>query len=124
MLRVLEETSESTDPLSDGLSQRMFDVIKTSDVLWKSPFPNKMMVFKCAADIIVKATRGVDDDTEYTTLQYLKHHKPTVPAPTPLGQLLPTEPGNGLHVIHTICPVSPRCRQSSSLQTGRSRNPM
>lgn len=85
VLRVLEEASENTDPLSDGLSQRMFDVMKTSDVLWKSPLPNKMMVFKCAADIIVKAIRGLDDDTEYTTLQYLEHHKPTVPAPRPLG---------------------------------------
>jgi aminoglycoside phosphotransferase (APT) family kinase protein len=44
-----------------------------------------MMVFKCAADVVVKATRRVDDDTEYTTLQYLESHKPAIPAPRPLG---------------------------------------
>jgi aminoglycoside phosphotransferase (APT) family kinase protein len=44
-----------------------------------------MMVFKCPADVVVKATRRVDDDTEYTTLQCLEFHKPAIPAPRPLG---------------------------------------
>ncbi|OJJ81320.1 uncharacterized protein ASPGLDRAFT_28157 [Aspergillus glaucus CBS 516.65] len=42
-------------------------------------------VFKCAADIVVKAVRHIDDYTEYTTLQYLERHIPDCPAPRPLG---------------------------------------
>lgn len=85
MLRLLEEVSEIADPLPHGLSQRMLELMQRGVVLWKSPLPNKMMVFKCAADIVVKAIRRVDDDTEYTTLQYLERHKPAIPAPRPLG---------------------------------------
>lgn len=59
--------------------------METSEVLWKSPFPDRMMVFKCAADVIVKAVQCIDDDTEYTTLQYLERYKPGIPAPRPLG---------------------------------------
>ena len=43
------------------------------------------MVFKSDAGVVVKAMRHVDDDTEYTTLQYLECHKPDIPAPRPLG---------------------------------------
>jgi len=43
------------------------------------------MVFQCSADVVVKAARRLDDDTEYTTLQYLERHKPDIPAPRPLG---------------------------------------
>ncbi|KAJ5577926.1 uncharacterized protein N7459_006890 [Penicillium hispanicum] len=87
VLRLLEEAPEIADPLPDGLSDRMFEVMQTSEVLWKSPLPNKMMVFKCATDIVVKAIRRVDDDTEYTALQYLERHKPAIPAPRPLGSI-------------------------------------
>lgn len=59
--------------------------MQTSDILCKSPLPEQMMVFKCAADIVVKAIRCVDDATEYTALQYLERHKPVIPAPRPLG---------------------------------------
>lgn len=44
-----------------------------------------MMILKCHADVVVKAIRRVDDNTEYTTLQYLERHKPDIPAPRPLG---------------------------------------
>lgn len=43
------------------------------------------MVVKCAADIVVKMARDIDDCTEYTTLQYLEQHQPDCPAPRPLG---------------------------------------
>lgn len=85
VLRLLEETSEIADPLPSGLSQRLLGVLRTSEVLWESPLPNNMMVFKCPADVVVKAVRHVDDDTEYTTLQYLELHSPAIPAPRPLG---------------------------------------
>lgn len=57
------------------------------EILWKSAFPRKKMVFKCGTDIVVKAIRNAKDYTEYTTLQYLEKNKPTVPAPRPLGLL-------------------------------------
>lgn len=85
VLRLLEETSEIADPLPSCLSQRLLGVLRTSEVLWESPLPNNMMVFKCPADVVVKAVRHVDDDTEYTTLQYLELHSPAIPAPRPLG---------------------------------------
>ncbi|TQB68730.1 hypothetical protein MPDQ_002886 [Monascus purpureus] len=85
VLRLLEEVSEVADPLPGGISQRMLEVMYKSEILWKSSLPSQMAVFKCAADIVVKAMQNVDDDTEYTTLQYLEHHKPTIPASRPLG---------------------------------------
>ncbi|KMP10247.1 hypothetical protein CIRG_09928 [Coccidioides immitis RMSCC 2394] len=45
------------------------------------------MVFRCDGDIVAKAIRNAVDYTEYTTLQYLEKHKPTIPAPRPLGLL-------------------------------------
>lgn len=33
----------------------------------------------------MKVVRRLDDDTEYTTLQYLERQKPVIPAPRPLG---------------------------------------
>ena len=57
------------------------------EILWKSPFPNKKMVFKCDGNIVIKAIKNALDYTEYTTLQYLEVHRPTVPAPRPSGLL-------------------------------------
>ncbi|RJE17965.1 Phosphotransferase enzyme family [Aspergillus sclerotialis] len=85
VLGLLEETSHIAEPLPDGLSQRLLNLMQTSEVLWKSLFPEQIMVFKCDAGVVVKAVRRVDDDTEYTTLQYLECHKPDIPAPRPLG---------------------------------------
>lgn len=44
VLRRLEETSEIADPLPDGLSQRMLELVQTSEVLWKSPLPDNIAV--------------------------------------------------------------------------------
>lgn len=85
VLTLLEGVSEVADPLPGGLSQQMLEVTYKSEILWKPSLPNQMVVCKCAADIVVKAMQNVDDDTEYTTLQYLERHKPTIPAPRPLG---------------------------------------
>ena len=85
MSKLLKEASKMSDSPLDGLSQRVLRVLQTSEVLYKPSLPNNLMVFKCAADIVVKVTQHVDDDTEYTTLQYIECHKPTVPAPRLLG---------------------------------------
>lgn len=85
VIRQLEEISTTAETLPNGLSQRLFEVMQVSEILWTSAFPRHKMVFKCATDIVVKAVRKMDDYTEYTTLQYLQQHKPSIPAPKPLG---------------------------------------
>ncbi|KAE8404344.1 kinase-like protein [Aspergillus pseudonomiae] len=70
---------------SDGLAQRLIDVIDSSEVVWKGPFAGQKMVLTYGHDIILKAVRDLDDTTEYTTLEYLHQHKPNIPAPKPLG---------------------------------------
>ncbi len=76
--------SGSSDP---ALSQRLLRAMQRSEILWKSPFPRNKMVFKCHPNVVVKAVRKMEDYTEYTTLQYLERHKPSVPAPRPLGAM-------------------------------------
>ena len=85
VLDLVEGISKTAEPLPNGLSQCLFEVMQASEVLWKAPFPLHKMAFKCAADIVVKAVRDIDDYTEYTTLQYLEQHIPDCPAPRPLG---------------------------------------
>ncbi|KAJ5306256.1 hypothetical protein N7508_005271 [Penicillium antarcticum] len=82
---LLESVSQSAKALPAGLSQRLFEVLQNSDVLWKAPFARQKGVFKCSADIVVKAVRNMKHYTEYTTLQYLDRHKPNILAPKPLG---------------------------------------
>lgn len=43
------------------------------------------MVFKVDAQTLVKVVAHQEDFTEYTTLQYLEKHRPSIPAPKPLG---------------------------------------
>lgn len=85
VLKLVEDLSKTAGPLPNGLSQRLFEVMQASEVLWKAPFAVHKMVLKCTADIVVKAVRDMDDYTEYTTLQYLEQHIPDCPAPRPLG---------------------------------------
>ncbi|OGM51180.1 hypothetical protein ABOM_000082 [Aspergillus bombycis] len=77
--------SSSAAAQSDGLAQRLIDVIDSSEVVWKGPFARQKMVLGCGHDIILKVVRGLDDTTEYTTLQYLHQYKPDMAAPKPLG---------------------------------------
>lgn len=85
VLELLEDIPGPADPLPDGLSQRLLGIMHASEVVWTARFPSQKMVFRCAPGIVVKATRCLDDYTEYTALQYLRQHKPTIPAPRPLG---------------------------------------
>ncbi|GFF44585.1 hypothetical protein IFM51744_05856 [Aspergillus udagawae] len=77
----------SNDPGSSAyeLPQRLIDLIYASDVIWKGPFARQKMVFKCGHDIVLKAVRNLEDYTEYTTLQYIRQHRPSIPSPEPLG---------------------------------------
>lgn len=81
----MEGVSKTAQPLPNGLSQRLFEVMHASEVLWEGPFARHKMVLKVSADIVVKAVRNIDDYTEYTALQYLERHLPEFPSPKPLG---------------------------------------
>ncbi|EDN02719.1 predicted protein [Histoplasma mississippiense (nom. inval.)] len=98
-IRVFLMPSEPTaivSPLADSvrslladaeMSEALVGLMRRCEILWKSPFPRKKMVFKCDGNIVIKAIKNALDYTEYTTLQYLEVHKPTVPAPRPSGLL-------------------------------------
>lgn len=77
--------SHTAEDWPAGLSQQLYDLLQKSEILWKAPFPRQKGVFKCSADIVVKAVRNLEHFTEYTTLQYLDLHKPHIQAPKPLG---------------------------------------
>ncbi|KXG52957.1 uncharacterized protein PGRI_000070 [Penicillium griseofulvum] len=83
--KLLESVSLTWEDLPVGLSQRLIEVLQSSEILWKAPFARQKGVFKCSAEIVVKAVRNMEHYTEYTTLQYLDRHKPDIPAPKPLG---------------------------------------
>ncbi|KAI1971592.1 hypothetical protein LOZ53_004459 [Ophidiomyces ophidiicola] len=83
-------------PLSDlarrilpgtDMSEALVGLMQRCEILWKSPFPQKKMVFRCDGNTVIKAIKHMADYTEYTTLQYLEAHKPTIPAPRPSGLL-------------------------------------
>ncbi|CAG8224377.1 unnamed protein product [Penicillium olsonii] len=71
--------------LPAALSQRLFEVLWSSETIWKAPFARQKGVFKCSAEVVVKAIHNMEHYTEYTALQYLDHHKSSIPVPKPLG---------------------------------------
>ncbi|KAJ5488452.1 hypothetical protein N7539_003342 [Penicillium diatomitis] len=83
--KLIEPVSQTAEVLPVGLSQRLFEVLENSEILWKAPFARQKGVFKCSAEIVVKAVRNMEHYTEYTALQYLDRHKSNIPAPKPLG---------------------------------------
>ncbi|KAJ5570941.1 hypothetical protein N7535_004601 [Penicillium sp. DV-2018c] len=85
VVKLIEPESQTAGNLQLGLSQKLFEVLQSSEVIWKAPFPRQKGVFKCSAEIVVKAIRNMEHYTEYTALQYLDRHKPNIPVPKPLG---------------------------------------
>ncbi|KAJ5685141.1 hypothetical protein N7536_007760 [Penicillium majusculum] len=83
--KLLEPVSQTAEGLPVGLSQKLFEVLKSSEVLWEAPFWRAKGVFKCSAEIVVKAVRNMEHYTEYTALQYLDRNKSNIPVPKPLG---------------------------------------
>lgn len=78
---------EASGPLSDSFSVRLIGMIQASEILWRGPSARCKMVFKCNACIVLKVVRDMTDFTEYTTLQYLRQRRPSIPIPEPLGML-------------------------------------
>jgi hypothetical protein len=83
--KLIEPVSQTAEGLRVGLSQRLFEVLKSSEILWKAPFARQKGIFKCSAEIVVKAIRNMEHFTEYTALQYLDRYKSNIPVPKPLG---------------------------------------
>jgi hypothetical protein len=74
-----------SDHNKSSLARSVRELVEQSEVVWKPKFGNHKMVLKCSPGIAFKIILNMDDFTEYTTLQYLEEHKPTIPAPRPLG---------------------------------------
>lgn len=81
--KLLEPISQTAEGLP--LSQRLFEVLKSSEIIYKAPFFHHKGVFKCSSEIVIKAVRYMEHNTQYTALQYLDRHKPNIPVPKPLG---------------------------------------
>lgn len=62
-------------------------LIQEGEVISTGPVPSRRMVVKCGVGITAKLVRGVQEYTEYSTLQYLVEHRPSIPAPRPHGLL-------------------------------------
>ncbi|KMU75784.1 hypothetical protein CISG_05181 [Coccidioides immitis RMSCC 3703] len=70
----------NTESTPNDLSERLVHVVQAGEIIWKAPFARQKKVFKCGHNIAVKAVRGMEDYTEYTTLKYIQQHKPSIPA--------------------------------------------
>ena len=83
-------TSINTSPII-GAEARFFSaliaLIQDAEVVSSGPVPSRRMVVKCGVDTVAKVVWGAEEFTEYTTLQYLLEHRPSIPAPRPLGLL-------------------------------------
>lgn len=87
MFPLSDAIAKLIEPVSQtaGISQGLFDVLKNSEIIWKAPFARQKGVFKCSAEIVVKAVDNMEHYAEYTALQYLDRHKSNIPVPKPLG---------------------------------------
>ncbi|KAB8240079.1 hypothetical protein BDV35DRAFT_386131 [Aspergillus flavus] len=90
-IRSAFSASDSTEigllPPPASLSQKLLDILHTSEIIWKAPFARQKMVLSCDNNIVLNVIRNMDEYTEYTALQYLQQHKPSVPIPEPSGLL-------------------------------------
>ena len=65
----------------------LITLIQDAEVVSSGPVPSRIIVVKGGVDTIAKLVCGAEEFTEYTTLQYLLKHRPSIPAPRPLGLL-------------------------------------
>ena len=61
--------------------------IQEGHIIWQSETTQNHAVVKCNSSIVVKIVPGLEDHTEYTTMQYLMNHAPDIAAPRPLGMM-------------------------------------
>ena len=61
----------------------MKQTFRDSEKLWECPI--RGAVLKCSDEIVAKVIKGLNDSTEYTSMQYLVEHAPDIPSPRPHG---------------------------------------
>lgn len=66
------------------------------------------MVLSCDNSIVLNVIRNMDEYTEYTALQYLQQHKPSVPIPEPSG-LLRVNDVSLVFMTHVPFEYLPKC---------------
>jgi aminoglycoside phosphotransferase (APT) family kinase protein len=74
-----------SDENESSLARSIRKLVEQSEVVWKPKIGRHKIVLKCSPGIALKIILQMDNLTEYTMLQYLEEHKPTIPAPRPLG---------------------------------------
>lgn len=77
-----QHTNEQND-----LFESVVKMLTTSEIIHTGPVPTLRTVFKCSPNAVVKVICDAEDYTEYTMLQFLEEHAPSIPAPKPLGVL-------------------------------------
>jgi hypothetical protein len=68
VVKLLESVTQTAKDSPIGLSQRLFEVLQSSETLRKAPFARQKGVLKCSAEVVVKAVRNMEHYTEYTTV--------------------------------------------------------
>ncbi|KAG9228581.1 hypothetical protein BJ875DRAFT_538138 [Amylocarpus encephaloides] len=89
------DTAIIVSPLSDdvkkiltkdnNLSRAIIELLGRSEVLFQYPHGFSTIVLRASEAIAVKIVRDVDNITEYTSMQYLRDQKASIPAPRPHG---------------------------------------
>ncbi|KAL2835566.1 hypothetical protein BJY01DRAFT_238744 [Aspergillus pseudoustus] len=83
-----QSSPDDADAHPDDFPNHLLSMIRKSPISSrKAHFRDKRWSSSVAAMQCFKAVRGLSDCTEYTTLLYLREHKPNIPVPEPLGLL-------------------------------------
>ncbi|KAF2453079.1 hypothetical protein BDY21DRAFT_388298 [Lineolata rhizophorae] len=77
------------DEQSPSFADNLVRMAREAETLWEPRWAGLKMVLRCGSNIALKIMMIMDDTTEYTSLQYLREKKPTVPVPEPLGLAWP-----------------------------------
>ncbi|KAI9779901.1 MAG: hypothetical protein M1816_003310 [Peltula sp. TS41687] len=89
------------------LTRALTELLQQSKSIWQSKALTHHYVADCSSSIAVKsfmAIPGSSDFTEYTTLEYLEHHKPYLPVPRPHGLITS---GHWCYLFMTLMPGTP-----------------
>lgn len=82
------------DPLLDtDLSTQLRQIITNGEILWNSLGCDGLAVVKCGNAVVVKIVPGLEDHTEYNTMEYLEQQAVEIPRPKPLGLLASNNTG-------------------------------
>lgn len=72
-------------PEDGNLSCAIIELLDGSEVLFRYTHGFSTLVLRISETVVVKMIRETDNITEYTSMQYLHDHMPSIPAPRPHG---------------------------------------